>query len=71
MGTDKETGLLLEPGGVTNDANNSDNIYLSSGPSVSDIEIYRVMRDIESIETTEITVENTAIHMIETTVTYM
>ena len=67
IGTAKETGLSLEPGGVTQDPIHSDNSSLSSGTLVSDIEIERVMQEIELIETMDNMVDNTAIHMIETT----
>ena len=50
VGTTRETGLSLEPGGLTRDPSHSDNSSLSSGPSVSDREIERLMREIESIK---------------------
>ena len=56
IGTYKETGLFLDPVGVTQDPIDSDNSFLSSGPSVSDREIEQVMREIGSIETMENTV---------------
>ena len=37
IGTAKETGLLLGPGGVTHDTSHPDNSSLSSSKSVSDI----------------------------------
>ena len=43
MWKSKETGLSLDPGGVTQDTSNSDNSYLSSYSSVSYIEIDKVM----------------------------
>ena len=41
IGTDKETGVLLDPGGATKDPSHSDTSYLSSGPSVSDKKVER------------------------------